>query len=172
MNLSTQISFLRRSLQVIPAMVADLTDEQVRWKPPSGNWSILEILGHLVAEEKFDFRPRVQLTLDDPGQGWPDYDPEGIVVSEKFNLKDPQETLAEFVKERSDSLVWLSGLNEDDPDWDLAHQHRRMGPLRAGDLFLSWVAHDQLHVRQIAKRCFELICDDAAQFESRYAGDW
>ena len=60
----------------------------------------------------------------------------------------------------------------ENPDWNLTYEHPRIGPLRAGDLFLSWVAHDQLHIRQIAKRCFEMINEDGKQFESRYAGDW
>jgi hypothetical protein len=164
------MAFLRRTLDILPAMVNGLTDEQFRWKPRSGNWSVLEILGHLVVEETQDFRIRVKMTLADPNQAWKDYDPEGIVVREKFNERDPQQTLAEFVRERKKSLHWLATLES--PDWQLTYQHRRIGPLKAGDLFLSWVAHDQLHVRQIAKRCFEMINEDGRLFETRYAGNW
>lgn len=170
MNLEIQIAFLRRTQKILPAMVENLTDEQFRWRPTSGNWSVLEILGHMRVEETDDFRPRVQSTLADPTQVWPSYDPEGIVVAEKFNEQDPATVLADFQKERVDSLSWLATLNQ--PNWDSTYQHPRIGPLRAGDLFLSWVAHDQLHVRQIAKRYFEMIGTDGEPYKADYAGDW
>lgn len=169
MNLEYQISFLKRTQNVLPSLVRDLTDEQFRWVPPSGNWSILEILGHMVIEETDDFRKRVQMTLEDAIQTWPDYDPEGIVKKEKFNEKVPREVLDQFLLERKQSLQWLSTLES--PDWNSTYQHPRIGPLKAGDLFVSWVVHDQLHVRQIAKRCFELIATDGKEFSTRYAGE-
>ncbi len=166
MDPAAQIAFLRRTVDVLPAMVGGLTDQQVRWKPLSGNWSVLEILGHMLAEEQQDFRLRCRSTLEDPNRPWPNYDPEGIVVAEKFNEKNSDDVL----KERADSLEWLDSLVS--PDWDSSYQHPRIGPLRAGDLFASWVVHDQLHIRQIAKRCFEMLCQDSQPYETRYAGDW
>lgn len=170
MNSNIQLAFLRRTLEILPAMVRDLTDQQVRWKPPSGNWSILEILGHMLAEERLDFRLRFKSTLENPSLQWPSYDPEGIVTAEKFNEKDPEVVLAEFIQERKDSLQWLESL--DSPNWDATYHHPRIGPLRAGDLFASWVVHDQLHIRQIAKRCFELLNEDCIPYQTPYAGDW
>ncbi len=140
MEFEKQVNFLKITLNSLPSLVTGLSDAQFRWKPPSGNWSVLEILAHMVVEESDDFRPRVKSTLEDPSRPWPDYDPEGIVVEEKFNEKDPHEVLREFVRERTRSLDWLASLQK--PDWSLAYQHPRIGPLRAGDLFVSWVAHD------------------------------
>lgn len=168
-DLAQLVTFMRRSQQVIPALVADLSEEQFRWKPPSQNWSVLEILGHLVAEETLDFRPRIQSTLADPNQPWPSYQPEELVTAEKMNEKNPESVLLQFDRERSKSLNWLESLNQ--PDWDLAYQHPRLGPLRAGDLMLSWAAHDQLHVRQIAKRHFEMIQHAGSRYSTSYAGD-
>lgn len=169
MDTEALVTFLRRTVNSLPALVENLSDEQFRWNPPSGNWSILEILGHLLAEERFDFRPRVQATLDDPNQPWPSYDPEGIVAKEQFNLKDPNQVLCEFIQERNDSLRWLESLA--DADWEKCYQHPSIGPLRAGDLFASWVAHDQLHIRQIAKRCYEMINEKCQPYQTAYAGN-
>lgn len=170
MKLTTPIEFLHRSKTAIPALVEGLSAEQFRWKPPSENWSVLEIMGHLVVEETHDFRKRVQMTLADPTQAWPDYDPEGIVAAENFNDRNPQQIIQLFVTERTASLAWLESLQA--PDWERTYQHPRMGPLRAGDLMTSWVAHDQLHIRQIAKRCFEMIAAAGRPFATDYAGDW
>lgn len=169
MDINTLATFLRRTVNCLPALVENLTDEQFRWKPPSGNWSVLEILGHMLAEERFDFRPRVQLTLEDPTQPWPSYDPEGIVAEEKFNEKNPSQILSEFIEERNESLRWLDKLAP--ADWKQCYQHPRIGPLHAGDLFASWVAHDQLHIRQIAKRYYEMINECSQPFQTDYAGN-
>ena len=169
MDTNTLITFLRRSLTLYPALAENLTDEQFRWKPPSGNWSVLEIIGHMLAEERLDFRPRVKSTLEDPTQPWPSYDPEGIVVQEQYNQQDPGRLLNEFIAERNASLQWLESLT--DPDWEKCYQHPSIGPLRAGDLFASWVAHDQLHVRQIAKRCYEMINENCQPYKTGYAGN-
>lgn len=169
MDTNTLITFLKRSEALYPALVEDLSDEQFRWKPPSGNWSVLEIIGHMLAEETLDFRPRVKATLEDPTQPWPSYDPEGIVVQERYNQRDPGRLLNEFIEERKASLEWLETLT--DPDWERCYQHPKIGPLRAGDLFASWVAHDQLHVRQIAKRCYEMINENCQPYKTAYAGN-
>ncbi len=44
--------------------------------------------------------------------------------------------------------------------------------MHAGTLFASWLAHDALHLRQIAKRMYELAVRDAGSFDTKYAGDW
>ncbi len=136
----------------------------------SGNWTVLEILGHLLAEETSDFCQRVRLTLKDAALPWPPIDPEGIVVSGRFNEQVPATVLHEFHDARAKSIDWLKSLVR--PAWDHTHHHPSLGPLRAGDLLLSWVAHDQLHIRQIAKRCFEMIRIDGQPFRTQYAGDW
>lgn len=169
MNFRLQISFLQRTVHVLPALVSDLTEDQFRWKPGTGNWSILEILGHMLEEERHDFPLRFQMTLDDPNQPWPSYDPEGVIAQAKYNEKEPQLILDAFLDERRQKLAWLNQLSE--PEWDRTYVHPSIGPLRAGDLFLSWVAHDQLHVRQIAKRCYEMINQDGAPYQSDYAGN-
>lgn len=170
MNVKSNIAHLKRTISVLPTMVEDLTDEEFRWKPESGNWSILEILGHMLVEETQDFRMRLRLTLADPEQPWPPYDPEGVVIAERFNERCPRQTLQEFLDERVASVEWLHTLTS--PDWNKVFEHERIGSIRAGDLFVSWVVHDQLHFRQLVKRRFELINEDAQPFKTSYAGKW
>jgi len=55
----------------LPGVLAAVPREDARWKPPSGAWSILEIINHLADEETRDFRARVSLTLGDPTAPWP-----------------------------------------------------------------------------------------------------
>ena len=170
MILQRMISSLEDTGTAIWSLLAKVNDEDARWKPPSQNWSLLEIACHLVDEEKEDFRQRIELTLADCNQPWPPINPEMWAVDRNYNQQDFAKKVAEFVSERSKSVAWLKGLEE--PDWYLAYEHPHLGKIRAGDLLVSWVAHDQLHVRQIAKRKYEMINRDAGSFSFDYAGEW
>lgn len=149
---------------------AGLSTEQSWWKPPSGAWSVLEIVGHLVIEEAEDFRVRVLSTLEDPARPWANIDPEGAVRDRRCNELDLHEQLAHFARERAESVQLLRALHS--PDWNRTHHHPTIGPLRAGDLMLSWGVHDALHLRQIAKRRYEMLLDASEGFSSAYAGSW
>lgn len=154
----------------LSALLADVPDEDARRKPSSGAWSIVEIVNHLADEEVEDFRTRVSLTLEDPSQAWPGIDPEGAVVERRHNEKPLAGSLERFAQERAESVVWLRSVK--DPDWSRAYQHPKLGAMRAGDVMLSWCAHDALHLRQIAKRVYELALHDGEGFSAAYAGEW
>lgn len=170
MQLDRMIASLKSFGETLPQLVSNVSAENAKWKPPSQNWSILEIVCHLVDEEVEDFRRRVQMTLEDPSQEWASINPEIWAVERKYNEQNLQEKVQAFVAERTKSIDWLEGLSG--ADWNKAYQHKHFGPMRAGDLLVAWTAHDQLHVRQIAKRKFELVRRDAGDYVADYAGDW
>jgi hypothetical protein len=170
MNVAALIASLDNFSQILPALLAHVSDEQARWKPPQGNWSILEILCHLADEEVEDFRQRLKLVLTDAAAPWPSIRPEEAARDRSYNRQDVRVALDRFSRERADSLEWLRGL--DKPDWNAVHEHPQFGPLRAGDLLGAWAAHDWLHLRQMAKRRFELVQSDSQPFQTKYAGTW
>lgn len=170
MNADALINRLERTAVSLPALVADVPIDEARWKPPSGAWSILEVMRHMLDEEVEDFRSRVRSTLETPEQTWRPIDPPGWAVARRYNEDDLPTTAAQFAKERRESIAWLRSLRN--PDWTRAHNHPKFGPIPAGMLLASWAAHDALHIRQIAKRMFELASHDAPEFSTRYAGEW
>jgi len=154
--------------RTLKTLVDGLPASDLRWKPPSGAWSVLEILCHLADEEVADFRPRVERTL--AGRNWDPIDPEGWVHERHYNGQSPDEVLARFAVEREKSVTWLKSLTA--PDWDAVHEHPALGSISAGDVMASWCAHDALHLRQIAKRLFELANRDGSPYLTGYAGSW
>ena len=172
MNPTTIISRLSHTPAAIAALCAALTPDQSRARGPEGQWSILEILCHLCDEEVLDFRTRVELTLRDPTAAWPAIHPTAWITEHDYASKDLAERLATFARERERSVAWLRSLPA--PDWSHAHQHPKFGPIAAGTLLVSWAAHDALHVRQIAKRLYELAAREGAPhgFTVNYAGEW
>lgn len=95
-------------------------------------------------------------------------DAEAAVTVGRFQELDPATTLAAFRAERAASVAWLRTL--DAPRWDHARATRDDGPLHAGDLLASWVAHDARHLGQLAKRLHGLAARAGAPFSVRYAG--
>jgi len=153
----------------ISALVRGVSDQQARWKPDPDSWSMLEVINHLLDEERSDFRVRLDYTLHRPGEPWPPIDPGGWVTERSYNQQDPELSLARFLAEREASVTWLRGLSA--PDWDTAYE-APWGPIKAGDLLASWVAHDLLHMRQLVELHRAYTMAQLAPYKPDYAGDW
>ena len=166
----TIVSRMEGFAGVIETLGRSIGDDDARWRPTGGQWSIVEIVAHLADEETEDFRPRVERTLHDPETPWDPIDPEGAAAERDYRSRSLREESARFAQTRRESVEWLRFLLN--PDWEQAHEHPSLGALRAGDLLASWAAHDALHLRQIAKRLFEMSHRDAPGFATEYAGRW
>jgi hypothetical protein len=167
MDLRIACARLRRGPATIGALVADVDGDEARFRPATGRWSILEVVGHLALEEVEDFRRRFLSTIADPEAPWPRMDPQARVREERFDEYALLEVMERFATARQESVAQLASLTS--PDLDLAYRHPR-GALRAGDLLASWVAHDLLHVRQIARNRYAYWERLAAPYGLTYAG--
>lgn len=169
MNLQHLVTQLYVQGHAILTLVEGLTDERVRWKPGPENWSVLEVLSHLVDEEIHDFRRHLDHILKTPDQPWPEIDPQGWVIQKQYNQRPLDETLAHFKTEREASIAWLKALS--DPHWD-AYVEFTWGRLTAGDMLASWVGHDLLHLRQLIELRYQLTANFCQPHSLDYAGKW
>jgi len=170
MDTQALVESLDRFRDVLPALARQVPEEDRRWRPPAGGWTMMEILGHLADEEEFDFRARIESTLADPARAWRPIEPEQWVHERRYDEADWDATLARWGEERTKSVAWLRDLG--DTDWFAQYDHPQLGSLRAGDLLVSWVAHDALHARQIIRRTYERTLRDGEGFGAEYAGPW
>lgn len=154
----------------ISALAGRVDEEQMRWKPSSDDWSILEVINHLYDEERDDFRTRLDTILHRPGDTWPPIHPSAWAVDRRYNERDPEESLANFLAERTISLEWLRGL--DNPNWETQATHPAGYVLTAGDMLASWLAHDFLHIRQLNELQYGYWVLNVAPYGVGYAGDW
>ena len=168
-----QLSFFTRQLtdnaDRIDALVSGVSLEEARWKPDAKSWSILEVVNHLHDEEVADFRVRLDIILHNPKKPWPPIDPGGWVEERRYNERELEASLDSFLDERDASLVWLGSL--ENPDWNATYQ-APWGEMRAGDMLVSWVTHDQLHMRQLVELHRQLTAEKAQPYRLEYAGDW
>ena len=86
-----------------------------------------------------------------------------------------RQALEGFLIEREASIKWLRALKS--PDWDVTSQWP-FGPagdvttFSAGDVLLSWVEHDVLHLRQMIELLHAWNEKQAPPYSLQYAGGW
>ncbi|MGH7400099.1 MAG: DinB family protein [Candidatus Rokuibacteriota bacterium] len=168
-----RLDALRRELaqgaETIQGLVVGVSAAEARARPEATAWSILEVVAHLLDEEREDFRPRLDLVLHRTHETWSPIDPAAWVTARGYNDRDLPLTLSEFLGERERSLAWLAGLSA--PDWSREYQ-ASFGPITAGDLAASWAAHDLLHTRQLLELRRVRLLALTAPHRTQYAGDW
>lgn len=155
----------------LESLIRPVSEEQARWRAGGKGWAIVEVVSHLLDEERDDFRKRIQLILEDPARPWPPIDPEGWARDRNYLERDLIPTLEAFLEERRQSVAWLASLGK--VDWNVTTQfpHPR-GAMRIGDLLASWVAHDFLHARQLLRLHFQYRAQQFEPFDTLYAGSW
>jgi hypothetical protein len=153
----------------IRQLAEGVSAEQARWKPNPSAWSILEVINHLLDEEKYDFRVRLDIILHSPEKPWPAIDTPGWVTERAYNQRDLVESIHNFSAERNDSLTWLKGLVS--PHWEAACT-TTFGTILAGDMVVSWVVHDLLHMRQMVELHHAYLLNLVVPFGVAYAGKW
>lgn len=158
---------------ILRACCQPLSPEDSGWKPSPAHWSIAEIVAHMLDEEIRDFRPRLRLTLELGEQAeWVLNDPEANVREIGNRPEKVAAMLDAFERERADSVAWLRSLDPAATDWNRHKLHPKFPPITCADLLASWAAHDALHLRQIAKRLYQLAQRDAPNADINYAGEW
>jgi uncharacterized damage-inducible protein DinB len=167
MDVTALLRELAAGPATVRALVGNLPTDAVHARPASDQWSVRDVLCHLLDEERYDFRARLDATLR--GEPWPENRPSRQVALVEYAKADPAATLDAWEVERHRSMAWLASLK--DPDWDATHV-APWGPIRAGDVLASWPAHDALHLRQIVRLRFRRIEALGAPYGVRYAGEW
>ena len=160
---------LTLSTQMIRALVAGLTTDEARVKPDPASWSVLEVVCHLHDVECEDFRFHLDSILRRSTEEWPDINPGEWITGRGYNQRDLPDMLDKFLAEREQSLAWLRSLSA--PDWS-AEYHDQGGSMSAGEMFASWVAHDNLHIRQLVALRRARVAHLTQPYDIRYAGEW
>lgn len=170
MNLQYCLGQLSVNSKAIQQLIEDITKNQAIWKPSDQEWSILEVVNHLVDEEKEDFRLRLKHLLSGKSTPWPPNAPQKWVYERKYNQRDIQESIEIFMNERLESIKWLK--EQEKSDFTIQYKNPPLEGLSAGDLLSSWVSHDMLHLRQIVELKWKYSKNKTEPFSNEYAGEW
>ncbi len=161
---------LRNSSDIINTLLIGISQEEARIKPTPGAWSILEVTCHLYDEEREDFREHLDFILHRQAEEYHVINPQAWVTERRYNEQNFQVVQDNLFAERRKSLQWLKELG--DRDWNVTYTHPAYGSLSAGEMFASWVAHDNLHIRQLVELRRARIEKIAEPYPIVYAGEW
>lgn len=157
------------STETIRTLLAGISQEDAGVKPTPEAWSQLEVICHLYDEEREDFRTRLESILNRPDEEFQVINPQGWVTERKYSEQDFEKTRENFFRERKKSLEWLKSFS--DADWEITHTDK-FGSVTAGEMFSAWVAHDNLHIRQLVELRRARIEKITQPYPIEYAGDW
>ncbi len=165
--LSAARAELARLPVLLDALLADLDEVTWRDRPAPAEWAPVEIVCHLRDEETEDFGARLRVVLE----GQPTFapiDPEGWAAERRYREADPRAALQTLHERRAASLAFLDAVS---PDRLLRSVRRpRAGALSGLDLLVAWVAHDRLHLTQLAGTLARLWARRWAPLQADYAG--
>lgn len=160
---------LARGLRVIQALLSIMTQDEARIKPDAESWSALEVICHLVDEEREDFRKHIQQAFSNPQEVWHPIDPQGWVADRHYQTQLLDAKAAEFRQEREKSLRWLNDMHATDWECKIAAP---FGDISAGTLLAAWATHDNLHIRQLVEIRQAILEMKSKPLSTRYAGEW
>ena len=169
MEFKTLYQDLVNSTEMIQALTNGIGQEQDQVKPGRGSWSILEVICHLYDEEREDFREHLDFILHRQDEKWKNIAPQAWVKLRKYNQQDFKKMKVKFFDERKKSLTWLKTLKN--ADWNKTYI-TKWGKFTAAQMFASWVAHDNLLIRQLTELRRARIENISKPLSIKYAGDW
>ena len=135
--------------QTTPSAVQSLLRDagaDLQRRPAAGEWSVLELVGHLVdAEMVMSGRYRWTISQDKPPLAG--YDQDLWVARLRHNEAQPEELLAVFYALRAANLrLWRQSTAE---DRDRVAIHSERGPESYGLMFRMLAGHDRFHLNQM-----------------------
>ena len=158
---------LGRLPAVLDALLAGLDEAGARTRPAPAEWSPVEILCHLRDEETEDFGARLRVIVDGAREFAP-IDPERWAEERRYSEASLPVVLEALRVRRRQSLDLLAVIGAD----ALAgsRSHRRLGRLSGLDLLAACVAHDRIHLAQLAGTLARIWALRWADLRTEYAG--
>jgi hypothetical protein len=141
------LDLLEATPAIVRGLMAEVSDEDARWKPAPGRFSIAEVLAHLSHSEGHCYRLRVDRFLT---EDMPELEPDDAQMHlELYEKGDPEQDLGRFEEQREANIELLRGLPAE--AGSRKAMHLAAGGITLSQMLHEWALHDLGHVRQIAE---------------------
>jgi len=141
------IATLQQTHPTLLGLTSSLSDRALDFRPTTSDWSIREILAHLVDDEMYVMRTRLERMIKEDSPSLAPHDEKGWHASRNTTRDRVSELLSDFNLQRAASLGIITMLRE--VDWVREGHQPEYGLFTAEDWLKHWVAHDTTHLRQI-----------------------
>jgi len=159
---------LERLPDVLDALAGDLDPAIARTRPAHDEWAPVEILCHLRDEETEDFGARLAVIVDG-GAAFAPIDPEAWARTRGYREVALADAASAWHERRRATLARLVALAP--ATLSGTRPHRQLGHLSGLDLLAAWVAHDRVHLSQLAGTLARLWAERWTTLRVDYAGD-
>ncbi len=148
------LDLLESTPDILRALMCEVTEEDVRWKPAEDRFSIAEVLAHLSHSEGHCYRMRVDRFL---AEERPEFESDDAqMYLDLYRDADPEDSFDHFEEQRETNIEFLRELTE--ADGARVAIHKEAGEITLAEMLHEWAMHDLGHIRQIAElvraRCY------------------
>jgi DinB family protein len=141
------LEMLAATPAILRGLMAEISDEDARWNPAPGRFSIAEVLAHLAHSEWHCYRLRLDRFL---AEERPELEPDDASFHlDLYRNADPEDEFDHFEDQRDTNVERLRTL-PDDAGKRVA-LHREAGEITLVNMLHEWALHDLGHVRQVAE---------------------
>lgn len=146
MQLDQSIALLERTPAALDALLRGLPAGWILANEGAGTWSVFEVIGHLVHNERANWMVRTRMILEvGAGRAFEPFDRTPAAGESLEQLLD------EFARLRGENLAELRGLNLTAEQLALTGLHPAFGEVTLSQLLSTWAVHDLTHLTQIAR---------------------
>ena len=141
------ITALEQTQLALVRLTSSLSAQALDFRPSPDAWSIREILAHLVDDEMYVMRTRLERMIKEDFPLLAPHDEKLWYASRNTTRDKLAELLSDFSLQRTASLGIITLLRES--DWARQGQQPEYGVFTAEEWLAHWVAHDTTHLQQI-----------------------
>ncbi len=141
------LDLLEATPEILRGLMAELSDEDARWKPAPDRFSVAEVLAHLSHSEGHCYRMRLDRFMS---ESLPEFEPDDAqMYLDLYRGADPEDAFDYFEEQREINIEYLRGLPSDAGERKALH--REYGEITLSQMLHEWALHDLGHIRQIAE---------------------
>ena len=142
-----RITALERTHPTLERLTAGQSDAALDFRAAPGDWTVREILAHLVDDEMYVMRTRLERIIKEVRPHLAPHDEQAWYASRNTTRDQLTELLGDFAVQRAASLGIIAMLRES--DWVREGYQPEYGTFTADEWLGHWVAHDTTHLEQI-----------------------
>ena len=141
------IATLQQTPATLVQMTSSLPDAALDYRATPTDWSVREILAHLVDDEMYVMRLRLERIVKEDNPQLAPHDEQKWYATSNATRDALAELLVDFAVQRAASLGIIGMLRES--DWAREGVQPEYGRFTAEGQLAMWAEHDATHLRQI-----------------------
>jgi hypothetical protein len=147
------IETLRQTHPALVRLTSGLLDAALDFRAAPEDWTIREILAHLVDDEMYVMRTRMERIIKEERPDLAPHDEQRWYANRNTTRDALNDLLADFAVQRAASLGIVTMVR--DSDWVREGYQPEYGTFTAETWLGHWTEHDTVHLRQIEQRLAE-----------------